>query len=234
MNARAWGLAAALSLASASAYAAGEATTLQLVVKKIQLQNIAGDWITAAEPNEEILYSAEEPVYQFKNKGSVPPGEYRNVRVVFGETIKFAGRDADSYTREGGKLVIGGSARTASELPCELTRFDLQSLTWSASGPAGLMTETLEFDFGDRDDVMEIRATRDLPKKVKVKEGSVIKVYVGLDLKKSVTYTWKNYFPVLANDDAMMFVPPSIVAELSISVDGITALATNETIIWEF
>lgn len=234
MNARALWLTAVCLFIPIAACATGEVTKLRMVVKKIQFQTIAGEWVTAAEPNLEVTVIPEEPIYQFKNQGTVPPGEYRNVRVVFGETVKFTGVDGENYTREGGKLVIGGAARTASELPCELTRFEIQAPTWSATPPAGEMTETLEFDYGDRDDVMEIRATRDLPKRVYVKAGSVIKVYLGLELKKSVTYTWKNYFPNFSNDDAMLFLPPSAISELSVNVDGITALATYETLIWEF
>lgn len=216
------------------ALAEGDATRFIITVLKVELKDASGNWVKIAEPNKAANLLADDPLLQMTNNGSIPPGTYVNFRITLSETIRFSGNDGENKTLEGGVLTLGGTASKSSDMPRNEIKTFVQDIpTWNTAAE-GLMTEYLNLDYEDRDDVMEITGRRLFTKPIVVKEKSMIKVAMGLDLKRSVHYAWPDYFSGITSKEAMYFLPPKEVAEVTVKVDAKTALVTGEAIEWAF
>jgi hypothetical protein len=219
---------------AAPAFAAGAATKFIVTVRKLELKDVSGKWVTLAEPDTTTDLLADEPLLLMTNDGSVPPGTYVNFRITLSETVQFSGKDDQNKTKEGGILTLGGTASKASDISRnDITMFRQDAPTCNTA-VEGLMTQYLDLDFQDRDDVMEITGRRPFAKPVIVKEKSVIKISMGLDLKESVHYAWPDYFSGIPSAEAMYFLPPKDVSEVTVKSDTTTVLTTGEAIEWSF
>lgn len=212
--------------------AVGDATQCVMTVKKIELKNRAGDWLVLTDEEQPFDLFSQNPAITVVNKGRLAPGVYVNCRITLSETFTFAGSDGPNMTKEGGQITVGGTAARASELPGEITSLNEVSPTWNTQSE-GIMTEHLNLNYEDRDEVMAIFSKKDFTRDLVVKEGSTIRVTLRLDLKKTVYYVWADYFNGFPKKDTMYFLPPKDVSELSVKADAVTALATSD-IEWTF
>ena len=213
-------------------YAVGTATKCLVTVKKILLKNSEGNWFTLLNEDRKLDLSQENPSVEVINKKIIPPGEYLNCKIVISETLQVAGSDGPNKTKEGGEVWVEGTASKISELPGEITLLKESAPTWN-SEDEGLITVHLNLDFSDRDDVMEVFGKRSFPKPLKIRDQSTIQVILSIPLAKTIRYVWANFWEKFPKNDTMYFLPPSGVEELSVKVDGITALVTSD-IEWTF
>ncbi len=216
------------------AFAEGDATRFIVTVKKVEFKDISGNWVKIAEPETDADLLADDPLFLATNDGSIPSGTYVNFRITLSETIRFSGSDGENKTLEGGVLTLGGTASKSTDMPRnDIRTFVQDAPTWNTA-VEGLMTEHLDLDYQDRDDVMEITTRWPFPKPILVKEKSAIKIAMGLDLKKSLHYAWPDYFSGIQSSEAMYFLPPKDVSEVMVKVDAKSVLITGEAIEWSF
>lgn len=214
---------------------AGAAETAKFVVtlKKVELKNNTGQWITVIEPDRRIdLVNEEASVSFFNNGGRVPPGNYINYRITLSETVSFVGRDKANHSREGGRSTVGGPAATAADLPGEITVFREDVPTWTQDA-MGEVTQKLDFDGQDKDDVITIVGKRDFTTPFEVKKGSFIRVWFSVNVEDAVRYAWPGAFGEHPKGDAMVAFPPKQVDELSVTVDERTEECSPETVLVE-
>lgn len=226
-----------LTLAAGAAYATGDASRFIVRVEKIELQSASGAWVTLAEPKADVEITTEgAALLETKNAGLVPPGEYQNVRITLSETVRFAGRDEKYFTKEGGEITIGGTSSKAADLgTLEIKTFKTAKPTLTETeAEHGLVTQHLNLDFEDRDDVSTIATTRPFKKKLAVKEGSSLRVSLGLDVRGTVRYAWKDFFSGFASEPAVYYLPNPGVSEVIVKCDTQTLLITSEALAWEF
>ena len=217
---------------TAPCFAVGDASQCVMTVKKIELKNTAGDWVTLTEAEHKLDLFSQDPAITVENKGKIPAGVYVNCRVTLSEVFTVAGSDGPNMTKEGGEITVDGSAASSDVLPGDITALKEVSPTWNTQSE-GVMIEHLNLNYEDRDNVMSIYSKRDFKRELKIKEGSSIKVTLRIDLKKTIYYVWPNYFNNFPPKDTMYFLPPADVSELSVKADGVTALATSD-IAWTF
>lgn len=225
----------ALAAAAGNAQASGDPTQLIVTVKKVQLKKSGGDWITLGEPNRELdLMGEEASILSWKNDGTLPEGEYTNVKITLSETVKFAGSDGHSRSLEGGRIRLGGSATRAAEIPfMDITSLKVESPVCCGES-AGLVTEVIDFDHEDRDDIMEIYGKQEFTKYVKIKKDSTVQVFLTLYLPETLHYVVSDYFSGLSHPEAIYFLPPKEVAEMSVRAGGTTSYASSDRIEWAF
>jgi hypothetical protein len=217
---------------SKACFAAGDASQCVMTVKKIELKNKAGDWMTLTDEKAKLDFFLPDPTIVVVNKGKIPPGIYVNCRITLSETLFVAGSDGLNRTKQGGEITVSGTAKRIFDLPGEITALKEVSPTWNKDSE-GMITEHLHLDYEDSDDIMRIYPRMNFKKELAVKEGSTIKVTLRMDLKGTIYYAWTNYFNGFPAGDTMYFLPPKDVSELSVKVDAVTALATSD-IEWAF
>jgi len=221
-------------LAPAAVFAAGDSTSFKVTVEKVYLKNSTGDWILAGEPKSTVDLAVEGPVFSMQNDGRVPPGEYLNAKVVLSETVRFSGTDGENKTKAGGKLRLGGTASKASDMGAlSVSRFEQASPTWTKE-TEGEMEQTIDLDFEDRDAVMEIYGRRNLRKVLKVTPKSTIQVLLGIEIKRRINFAWPNFFTGIPSTEAMYWLPPKEVGELTLKIDASSAILTSEDVEWAF
>ena len=211
---------------------AGDPAYLGVTIKKVQLKNRNGDWVTLAEPNKTIDLRGDEPVAEFVNKNRVPAGEYVNVKITLSETFHISGSDGKNLTKQGGEITVAGSAAKAADLPGDLTSVRQSAPTWNTLSE-GEITEHLSLDYEDRDDMMEIYGKREFKKPLAIKEGSEVRVTMGIELRDTLHFVWPNFFSGLT-EEAMYFLPPKDVSEVSVKSGATTVLLTSESLEWAF
>ena len=135
-------------------------------------------------------------------------------------------------TKKGGEITVGGTALRTSELPGEISSLKEASPVWNNQSE-GEITEHLNLNYEDRNNVMSIYSKRDFKRELPVKEGSSIKVILRVDLRRTINFVWANYFKTFPSKDTLYFLPSNEVSELSVKVDAVTALATSD-IEWLF
>ncbi len=230
------GIAATLSfvflMSCSQCFAVGDASQCVATVKKIELKNKAGDWVTLTDAEQKFDLFSQNPSITVVNKGKIVPDVYVNCRITLSETFEVAGSDGPNMTKEGGQITVGGTARNTFDLPGEITSLNEVSTTWNTQSE-GMITEHLNLNYEDRDYVMTIYPKKGFKRELAVKEGSSIKVTLRIDLKKTIYYVWADYFNGFPKKDTMYFLPPKDVSELSVKVDAVTALVTSD-IEWTF
>jgi hypothetical protein len=226
----------AFTAASALAADGGDPSKCYYTIKEIQIRHVDGRWVSIFQGEKEIETSDEEAVIKVTNRpGFIPEGRYENIKISLSETIRFAGHQGPNYSKEGGSIVIGGSATLASEIDkAEILSIQVLQPTFTQDQPEGLMTEKIDMDYNDRDDITEIYLKRPFLKPAIVKDNSVLKVDLTIDFRGRVFYAWKNFFHGLTTPEIIYLLPPREVAEVSLSVDGASSLATKETLEWAF
>ena len=217
---------------STPCFAVGNASQCVITIKKIELKNTAGDWLVLTDKEQKLNLFSQDPAITVVNKGKIAPGTYINCRITLSETLSVAGSDGPNMTKEGGEITVGGTAARISELPGEISSLKEVSPAWNTQSE-GLITEHLNLNYEDRDNVMSIYSKRDFNRQLAVKEGSTIRVILRIDLKKTIYFVWANYFKGFPPKDTIYFLPPNEISELSVKVDAITALATGD-IEWTF
>ncbi len=215
-----------------SAYAIGDATQCLVTVKKVLLKNLDGEWVLLLNEDRELNLAKEDSYIEVVNDKVIPTGAYTGCKIILSETLKVAGSDGPDMTKEGGEVWVEGVASKLSELPGEISMLRETTPTWNTE-KAGLITVHLNLDFSDRDDIMEIFTKTSFPKPVKIREGSKIQIFLSIVPAKTIRYVWADFWEKFPKHDTMYFLPPARVDELSVKVDGITALATND-IEWTF
>lgn len=226
----------ALLFAAAPAHAAGDLSAFHVKLEKLYLKSSSGDWVEVPldAPVESNLLAETPVLVELENDGRVPEGEYVNVKVALSEKVRFAGSEGGKRTREGGFVRLGGTAAKASEMAAmTVSAFEARGAVQDG-GEEGLVTQHLDLDYQDRDEVMEIFGKRDFRKPVPVKKGSRLKVSLGLDSRATVRYAHADYFAGIRSEEAVYYLPPSSVSELSLKVDANTGLLTSESLEWTF
>lgn len=54
-----------------------------VTVQSVELKTSDNRWITVIEPDKQVDLTQEEPLVNFINNGRIPPGFYKNFKVVF-------------------------------------------------------------------------------------------------------------------------------------------------------
>lgn len=224
-------------LLAAPAGAVGDAVEFSVRVKKIELLDSTGNWFTLAVPEKEVDILAENAALcETKNDGSVPAGSYAGVRITLSETVRFKGFDEQHRTKKGGELEIGGNASKGPDMDrFEVASFRQKAPTHTlAEAEWGAVTQRIDFDFEDRDDVITVVSKRPFRKPLAVKADSLVRVGLAFDTKRAVHYVWKDFFSGIASDEAMYYLPPKDVSEVTVKADSTTALLTSEALEWQF
>jgi hypothetical protein len=200
------------------AEARGTASKCLLTLKRVELKNAAGNWIVVSQPNVDIDLNAQDAGHEFVNLGTIPEGEYFNVRTVFSETIRFAGSDGKHMTKAGGKCVVGSPAKLMGE-QAELTKFEEASPTWN-DWREDLMTQTFDFDNGDRDDEMDMTFRMSLGRPFRIKSGTKVGLFIYIPLTKCVEHLYPDALGAgVPKGHAMVFHFPPAVARYEVIVD---------------
>jgi len=226
---------AVLIVPAAAAAFGGDVTTFVVTAEKLYLKNRTGEWVEVRldGPVSSNVMSDTPVVLDLKNDGRVPDGEYVSAKLVLSETVRFSGSEGRDLTKKGGTVRLSGSAAKATEVPSMNVLGFESSGSWNKD-EEGEVTEHLDLDYQDRDTVMEITGKRDFKKSIVIKQGSSIKVLLGLELKGTVHHLVPNYFSGIPSEEAVYFVPPAAVAELSVKCDANIGLLTSESIEWTF
>lgn len=217
-------LTSCLLLICGLAQAAGEATQFVLTIRKVEFKNTSGDWKTAFEGELPIDLGSQDPSAQFENKGRLPDGSYVGVRLTLDETVVVSGADGTAFTREGGEVEIRGTAQNLDTLPGQIQSLSEQKPSYSQREPGSLKV-TLDFDYADRDRIIEIAATRDFSKVLDVKTSSKVTIVLRADVKSSIVHVWPDYYGDFPESDAMIVDFPKSFSEFSVKVDGVSAFS---------
>ena len=206
-----------------------------VTIQSLMLKNQTGEWITIVRPDKEVdLFSDQAKVTLF-NSGKIPDGEYLNFKLAISETVRVS--EADHFgnrTREGGRVIIGGTARNNFELPGEITSFIEKSPTWTDK-EEGEIKATINFDNEDEDDIIEITGVRDFAEPFVIKKGSFINVVVSMNLLGTCYQINPSAFKRgMPKKKAMLVFPPRYVNEVRFTVDNRTELLQPDEVLIKF
>ena len=111
---------------SNAAFAADKPSGCVITIKSVQLEKALGEWVTVIEPDHVVDLAIQEATVSFFNNGRrVPPGDYRNFKIIFdnhdtGEKIEIRGLgnfseplkvEARSFIRVAFELNLAGTLR---------------------------------------------------------------------------------------------------------------------------
>lgn len=213
---------AVVALTAAAPLGAGDPLEYTVVLKKLELKNNTGQWVTVVEPDRPVNLAEEEARVSFFNTaGRVPEGHYINFRLTFSETVRIQGRDEIHVTRQGGSVELIGDAVTPADLPQGVTDFVEHAPSWADSGSPGPMRVRFSFNPEDgRDDAITLTRKNDFPQPFVVRQGSFIYALVMPDLKDRVQHAQKHFFKrYTPPKDAMFAWPVQAIEEMKLTVD---------------
>lgn len=212
-----------LDAAPSELWAAGPATHCIVSVKGLKLKDMDNAWIEVPIQETTIDLGKPDQTIVFKNDGRVPEGMYKNFKLIISETIEVSGQDGGNFTTEGGELTLGGTAYTLFDLPGDITSITESKTSWNTI-TEGNMKIKINFDFEDRDDVMEVYGVRDLEKPFRVKASTTLTFAMVMSVSQTVYFAWPDS---LAKDvpskNVMYFLPADRITEVSIKADSYTA-----------
>lgn len=215
-------------------FAAGDPLECKVLVKQVLLRTVSGDWVPVKNSEHEVDLKVEEPIISFINYDRVPPGKYVNFKIVLSETLKVSGKDDRNMTREGGEIIVGGAAAKASDLPGDITSLQTIKSTWN-NQKEGEMIEHLNLDFEDRNETMEIYPKRNFQKPFLVKKGSAVHIWMTVTLGRTLYFAFPNSIRKgVPKENAMYFIPPTEIDDVSITSDSVSRFASGEEIAFDF
>lgn len=216
------------------AFAAGDPTECKVTVKQVFLKTVSGSWVLVKKSEREADLMAEEPILSFINYDRVPPGKYVNFKIVLSETVKVSGRDGGNMTREGGEIIVGGTAAKASDLPGDIASLKTISPTWNDQKP-GAIIEHLNLDFEDSNDTMEIYPKRNFQKPFIVKKGSAVHIWLTVNLNHTIYFAFPNSIQKgVPKVNSMYFIPPSTIDDVSLISDSVSKFASEAEVAFDF
>jgi hypothetical protein len=229
-----FGAAAMFAGLTTDGWAAGETSSCKVTVKQVLLKTPSGNWVPIKGSEHETDLATEDPMLSLLNFDRVPPGKYVNFKLVVSETVKVTGRDGKNFTRAGGDIYMGGSAVNASGLPGDITALRVVSPTWN-NELSGEMTERINLDYEDRDDIMEIYPKRNFLKPFIVKKGSAVHIWMTINLDQTMYFAFPNSIRKgVPRVNVMYFIPPSQIDDVSITVDSVSRYASTDEVAFDF
>lgn len=213
----------------------GPASELIFSIKEVRLKDTSGQWIKVPRSAGAFNAASDDPLLNFDNKdGEIPEGDYDNFKIVLTETVKVSGHVGPNKTKSGGRLTVGGTSPTVETVNMvEITSFVQDAPTWTDTAE-GEITEHLNLDYEDGNDVMTIYGKHGFPKPLHIKKGSTIQLYLGMDRTEVIHYAWPDFFSGITSDKAVYFLPPPKLGEASFEVDAETRYFSPDDVEWEF
>lgn len=212
--------AAALTACACPVLWAGDPSQIRIRVVGVYFKNQYDRWISAGPVDAEFDLISQEPRLSFANKGQLAAGKYLNVRIALSETIRYAGSDRGRSTLEGGSLRLTGTAGTQADLPGEILKLVEESPTCHAGPEEGLVTVRIDYDYGDRDDVIEFQGKREFLDPIQIADDSTITLRFVMNTAGTVSYAWRDSIKLgMPERDTMLFRFPDKVQEIEIKVD---------------
>ncbi len=220
------------TLACAPVHAA-EPLEYTVTLKKFELKNNTGQWITVIEPDRPVDLAQEEAkVSLFNTSGRVPDGNYINFRITLSESVRVQGRQGIYVTKEGGSVELGGSAVTPDDLPDKIDELKEVAPSLALEGsPGALKVRFLLNPEAGRDDAITLSRKNDLPEPFEVRKGSFIYAIAVADLDGAVHYAQKHHFGRSVPDRHAMFAwPIRRVHEIKLTVDNRSAVLAPDDV----
>ncbi len=213
-------------------YSKGNLSICMATVKRVDLKNDQGEWITVIEPDKAIDIENDPLSISFFNSGRIPAGNYENFRVVLSEHFQFSGEDHGNFTTEGGELELRGDAKLAKNLPGIITAFKEKAPTWNDK-TEGMMKEHFNFNNADPDDDITIVADSDLKSPIKIAKGSFVQIEVEIHTGGSLRFASSDVisFNLLPSSrKGMLFLFPNQIENLVVTVDGDQRIIPGEQV----
>lgn len=206
---------------------AGTPLEYTVTLKKFELKNNTGQWLTVIEPDRSVNLAEEEARISFFNTaGRVPDGNYINFRITLSETVRVQGRDEIHVTKEGGSVELTGDAVSPDGLEDTVTGFVEHAPSLADAGAPGAMKVRFNFNpEAGRDDAITLTRKNDFPDPLVVRKGSFIYALVLVELEGAVRYAQKHHFRQDVPDRRAMFAwPVRTVEEIKLTVDDRSVL----------
>ena len=211
-----------LAMTQSALLYAGNPLEYTVYLKKFELKNNTGQWITVIEPDRPVdLVEEEARISLFNTAGRVPDGNYINFRITISETVKVQGRDEIHVTKNDGSVELIGDAEGPEDLPSKITGFRENSLSCASEGSPGPMKVKFSLNSkAGRDDAITLTRKWDFPEPMEVRNGSFIYAIMVPRLEDSVRHAQKHFFKTSVPDhDAMFAWPIRQVEQVKLTVD---------------
>jgi hypothetical protein len=194
-----------------------------------------GEWVKVIEPDKAVDLFSEQGKITFFNRGRIQPGEYINFKLLISESIRVS--EADHFgnmTKEGGYAVLSGTARDNFELPGNIKSYLEKSPTWNDQ-TEGMMTQVINFDNEDADDIIELTKVHDFARPILIKNGSFVNVVFSLNLLGTCYKVNPSAFKRgMPKKRAMVVFPPRYADQVRFTVDQKTELLEADDVLIKF